>query len=420
VTGNHRVVYRTIKFHKWGELLAHELYDNRKQRLMVVGARNKQAEYTISDDQIRLAAWCLTDSSKRGDIWEFWQRKSNAHKITQLLDRLGIPYTQSERQRDITEICGKRLKQQPEPEVVVRIPVEYSRNISYSHNQLDEWMYHLSQRQVMILLDELVECDGTIPSKAKNSVVLYCSRLLLRDQLHCLLIQNGCRVSTTEYRKGHWRLNITKNRTLTDFDTRQDKSVDVEQVPYTGDVWCLSVPNGRFFVERNGKVCLTGNCFDLLEQDGGAWQPSWKHMPRGSVLEVDGYRVMFFGGASSIDKAWRVEGSSWWRQEDITYAQVRKALDTVEGPIDALFTHEHAARIPYSDDRYKHNHSESKGNRQMLDVLVDHFKPSYSFFGHHHHADNGKVGQMEWYCCPIIETYWYTIWTGTSVQTYWR
>ncbi|MCV0439866.1 MAG: metallophosphoesterase [Hydrogenophaga sp.] len=170
------------------------------------------------------------------------------------------------------------------------------------------------------------------------------------------------------------------------------------------------------------KMWIDGNHegFDQLEADGGAWQPGWTHMPRGSVLEVDGIRMMFFGGASSIDKHMRTEGKSWWHQEDITMRQIQETLDTVEGPIDALFTHEHAGCIPYSDDRYKHDHLPSKGNRQLLDVLVDRYQPDYCFFGHHHHADQGTVGTMEWYCCPIIETYWYTIWTGYSVQTHWR
>ena len=170
------------------------------------------------------------------------------------------------------------------------------------------------------------------------------------------------------------------------------------------------------------KMWLDGNHenFDKLEVDGGAWQPGWTHMGRGSVLEVDGYRMMFFGGASSIDKHIRKEGQSWWHQEDITYGQVQQTLDTIEGPIDALFTHEHAGCIPYSDDRYKHDHAPSKGNRQMLDALVDRYKPDYCFFGHHHHAEKGNVGDMEWYCCPIIETCWYTIWTGYSAQTHWR
>lgn len=169
------------------------------------------------------------------------------------------------------------------------------------------------------------------------------------------------------------------------------------------------------------KLWIDGNHenFDQLEIDKGAWQPGWTYMPRGSVIEVDGYRVMFFGGAASIDKAHRVEGSSWWRQEDITYRQVQETIDSVDGNIDALFSHEHAESIPYSDVRYKHDHLESKSNRKLLQAIVDNFQPSFCFFGHHHHQDKGMIGGMEWACCPIIESRLYTIWTGTSIITDW-
>jgi predicted phosphodiesterase len=173
--------------------------------------------------------------------------------------------------------------------------------------------------------------------------------------------------------------------------------------------------------EAAEKLWLDGNHenHDKLDNDGGAWQPDWKHMPRGSVLEVDGYRMLFFGGGSSVDRSDRISHVSWWPQENITYGQVQACLESVDGPIDALFSHDHAECVPYSDSRYKSEDPPSKGNREMLQVLVDHFQPDYHFFGHHHAPDRGNVKGMEWVCCPIIEMpKAYTIWTGTSVFTY--
>jgi len=161
------------------------------------------------------------------------------------------------------------------------------------------------------------------------------------------------------------------------------------------------------------KLWLDGNHedHDLLEQDCGAWQPGWKYMPRGSVLEVDGYRVMFFGGASSIDKPHRIPHVSWWPQESITQAQVLEALND-DGPIDAIFSHEHPAAVPYSDERYN-NELFGRSDKEGLDALRQHFRPDFWFFGHHHAPDAGIVEGMQWFCCPIIEMHAYTIWTGT-------
>jgi hypothetical protein len=168
------------------------------------------------------------------------------------------------------------------------------------------------------------------------------------------------------------------------------------------------------------KLWLDGNHenFDMLDTDGGAWQPEWTHMPRGSLLDIDGYRAMFFGGATSIDKPRRIEGVSWWSQESITYAQVSKTLESVDGPIDAIFSHEHPASVPYSDERYGAE-AFGIGDKKLLEALRERFTPEWWFFGHHHNPDCGEVQGTKWFCCPIIESRWYTIWTGTSVFTYW-
>jgi len=169
------------------------------------------------------------------------------------------------------------------------------------------------------------------------------------------------------------------------------------------------------------KIWLDGNHenFDKLEQDGGAWQPEWEYAPRGSVIDFDGYRAMFFGGASSIDKAMREPHISWWPQESITYGQMATAIAADLGPIDAIFSHEHPRAIPYSDERYGDDPF-GNGDKDLLDELRKHYRPKFWFFGHHHAPDRGILEGMEWFCCPIIERpRAYTLWTGDEAETYW-
>jgi predicted phosphodiesterase len=166
------------------------------------------------------------------------------------------------------------------------------------------------------------------------------------------------------------------------------------------------------------RLWLDGNHenFDKLDLDEGAWQPGWKYMPRGSVIEVDGYRAMFFGGASSIDKPMRIEHISWWPQESITYGQVVRTLESVDGQIDAIFSHEHPASVPYSDKRYG-GKPFGDGDKNLLEVLKQKYLPKFWFFGHHHTPDTGTVDGTEWFCCPIIEYFQYVIWTGEKAFT---
>jgi hypothetical protein len=176
------------------------------------------------------------------------------------------------------------------------------------------------------------------------------------------------------------------------------------------------------------KLWLDGNHenFDIIDVDGGAWQPEWIYMRRGDVLETpreDGsiIRAMFFGGASSIDKAQRTPHVSWWPQESITYGQVQRTLATIGNhkPMDVIFSHEHPTAVPYADARYEGNIF-GQGDKDLLDVLRKHYRPKYWFFGHHHVAAQGEVESMKWTCCPIIESHDYVIWDGNDPQYSWE
>ena len=147
--------------------------------------------------------------------------------------------------------------------------------------------------------------------------------------------------------------------------------------------------------------------------------PLVHYQSRGSILEIDGLRIMFFGGASSHDKNQRIEGKSWWREEKITYAQVTAALREA-GPFDLILSHEHPASVPYSDKRYGDQATYcGLGDRQALQALLEEFHPKFYFFGHHHMPDYGIVEQTNWACAPIIESYEYIVWDGKTTIYSW-
>ena len=147
-----------------------------------------------------------------------------------------------------------------------------------------------------------------------------------------------------------------------------------------------------------------------LLEDGGAYQPGMTYQPRGSVLELEGFRMLFMGGATSVDKDMRIEGKSWWREEAITYNQVQNTLETVEGPIHAIFSHDHPLAFPYSEKRY--TTLCGHGDRVLLEVLRQEYHPPFWFFGHHHDHQEGETHDTKWHCCPIIESHDYVVWDG--------
>ena len=250
-TGNHRVVGLSVDKREWIERTPTNL-PGRKMWVYSAGS-GRQDDASISDEEIRLAAWALTDSHKSKYEWIFYQSGDKAQRIRELLEDTGIEYKERARERTTTEICGKVLKNPPLVSYEFVTKSELPSELVPNRDRLPQWVWHLSERQVKLFIDELVYCDGSISTSEKSQVVYVC-REGLREDLQILCSANGIRASTTEYREGHWRLNIC-DRALSGIYRK-----DVSEVEYKGTVWCLQVPNERFFVEREGRIHLTGNC----------------------------------------------------------------------------------------------------------------------------------------------------------------
>jgi hypothetical protein len=140
--------------------------------------------------------------------------------------------------------------------------------------------------------------------------------------------------------------------------------------------------------------------FDALEADVDfeATEPQqmmanlW-YLPRGSTWTWDGCRFMALGGAYSIDKEYRTEGRSWWRQELLTQRQVYAAME--RGPVDVLLTHDAPEGVcPIVTPLYKGD-DESKGNRLAVTVVMEAVKPRLLVHGHYHHRYSAKIGQTQ-------------------------
>jgi predicted phosphodiesterase len=112
------------------------------------------------------------------------------------------------------------------------------------------------------------------------------------------------------------------------------------------------------------------------------------HLPRGFRWEWGGVRFLALGGAYSVDRQWRVEGQSWWRQEEITPQQVRRTIE--RGPTDVLVAHDCPAgvAIPGLDQTahlFPRAALEAAGqHRQLLRHVVDAVRPRWIWHGHYH------------------------------------
>lgn len=112
------------------------------------------------------------------------------------------------------------------------------------------------------------------------------------------------------------------------------------------------------------------------------------HIPRGHRWEWSGVSFLGIGGAVSVDKARRVEGVSWWRDEVISYSEAQRAIDG--GRADVILSHDCPAGVDIPD-LSKTSHwfpveqiRESDAHRQQLRAIVDAVQPSSLYCGHYH------------------------------------
>ena len=113
--------------------------------------------------------------------------------------------------------------------------------------------------------------------------------------------------------------------------------------------------------------------------------PNVIYQPRGSVHEdEDGTRLLFLGGAPSIDRASRTPGLSWWPEETITDEEASRAR-SAKKPIHVLVTHDAPAFPPGFTPKGSPGYQrEQKLSMDRIDMLVKHHRPELNVHGHWH------------------------------------
>lgn len=122
--------------------------------------------------------------------------------------------------------------------------------------------------------------------------------------------------------------------------------------------------------------------------------PRVKIIPRGHYWSWGDKNLASLGGATSIDRDFRVKGSSWWEEEFPTKEQADRLISYIEGrEVDYLLTHEiprQQCQALYSPGREKgfdvdmRTYLYSLSGNDVISHLVNSIKPSVMFSGHHH------------------------------------
>lgn len=117
-------------------------------------------------------------------------------------------------------------------------------------------------------------------------------------------------------------------------------------------------------------------------------------MPRGSILNINGKKMLFMGGAESIDKHLRREGWDWFKEESITTAQVNRLR---EEKINIVISHA-APRFVLNSMENKELQKTRNKTPILLEYVYNLYKPKYWYYGHYHTSYREKIGDTWFYC----------------------
>ena len=102
---------------------------------------------------------------------------------------------------------------------------------------------------------------------------------------------------------------------------------------------------------------------------------------RGEIYTINGKKILTLGGAESTDKQYRIEGYSWWKDEEITIKDFKRTIDNLEREnfkVDYFITHTGGNEIvrtlgflPTNSDKY-------------VSFFLDTLRDTPHYCGHYH------------------------------------
>ena len=142
------------------------------------------------------------------------------------------------------------------------------------------------------------------------------------------------------------------------------------------------------------KSCAVEHVFGA---DAYKLNPRTFYLMNGEIYNIEGIKSFVFGGADSIDKAYRVPYVSWWPEEIPSYGEFRRGLNNLEKnswDIDLFLAHTCPADVTSSLFNYPFRLKDPV--EDMLSQYEHHIqennaKKEYPFlFGHHHNFKWGS------------------------------
>lgn len=117
------------------------------------------------------------------------------------------------------------------------------------------------------------------------------------------------------------------------------------------------------------------------------------HIKRGEVIGLEDHKILCMGGAMSVDRKYRIEHLSWWRDEIPNEAEwVHAEENLLKEKPDIVITHDAPLSILrrlYDDDWYRNDFESpvASGLEHLLGLIREKNIPVTDWYFGHHHTD---------------------------------
>lgn len=190
---------------------------------------------------------------------------------------------------------------------------------------------------------------------------------------------------------------MTKIRFIGDVHGKMDQYVAItagcERSIQVGDFGAGFVPLPELPIVHS---FIRGN-----HDDPGVCNQSWNWIEDGRWNPTA--RMFFVGGAWSIDQASRVEGVSWWRDEELSMAELENVIDAygMYQP-EVMVTHDcPESVVEHLSSVIKISHGSR--TRQALQAMLEIHRPKLWIFGHWHQSLDITIDGTRFICLNELE-----------------
>ena len=221
----------------------------------------------LSDDELRLVAWFMTDGSLHKRTLEICQSKPYKSEIRDLLHRIGLDF--NERTVDSSGYANGK------PAIRFEIPKGthsgslkrngWSKYAEYLDKGVSRSLMNMTREQFRVFWDELLKGDGA--KQGSKAGRLWCDRKEQADAYTQMAVLRGFSASfsiqQTKAGKMMYVVSVRDAQWIGTSASSIAAKFEFSEPASDERVWCVKNRLSTLIVRRHGKIAVIGNCPDV-------------------------------------------------------------------------------------------------------------------------------------------------------------